>query len=110
MVKPARLGHADRQTARHGASPRRRCPQARRHPAPHMARPNRVPLRQETERDRQPRRSLSTIKGGPQKQFAREGDPGHSRGDDGQGDPVENLDPASSRLQGRETDWDAPPS
>ena len=42
---PARLGHEDRQGTRHGAGPRRGRPQARRHPAPHVERPDRVPLR-----------------------------------------------------------------
>ena len=50
----ARLGHEDRQAPRHGARPRRGRPQARRHPAPHVERRHRVPLRQGAERRRQP--------------------------------------------------------
>ena len=46
MVEPARLGHEDRQGTRYGARPRRGRPQARRHPAPHVERRRRVPLRQ----------------------------------------------------------------
>jgi hypothetical protein len=45
VVGPARLGHEDRQGKRHGAGPCRSRPQARCHPAPHVERPDRVPLR-----------------------------------------------------------------
>ena len=45
-------------TARHGTRPRRGCPQTRRHPASHVERSNRVPLRQRAKRWLQPRRGL----------------------------------------------------
>jgi hypothetical protein len=97
MVEPARLGHADRQAARHGACPRRRRPQARRHPASHVARPNRVPLRPGGECNRRPRRNLSN-EGEPQKQLARDGEPDRSRGDGGKAIPLRvSILPAGSR-------------
>ena len=43
----------------------------------------------------------------PRKAFARKGDAGSFRGDDGRGDLVESPEPAGKRRQGRETDWDA---
>ena len=48
MVEPAGLGHEYRPATRPGARPRRRRAQARRDPAPHVERRNRVPLRQGT--------------------------------------------------------------
>lgn len=48
VVEPARVGHEHRQAPRHGARPGRGRPQARRHPASHVGRRGRVPLRQET--------------------------------------------------------------
>ena len=51
------------QASRHGARPRRGRPQARRHPAPHVERPDRVPLRQGARCGRRPGSGLN--RGGP---------------------------------------------
>ena len=62
MVEPAGLGNEGRQDARHGARSRRSRAQARRHPASHVERRDRVPLRPE------PRR-------GPRGRLNRKGEP-----------------------------------
>ena len=86
VVEPARLGTGRRQAPRHGQGQGCGRPKARRHPAPHVERRHRLPLRQGG-------RGLRRRTSNDEHPFARKGEAARPCGDDGRGDLVENPEP-----------------